>query len=49
MLTQCAIHVKFIMDKFIMKVDGNTSAIRFLPFRLGKISANMERNSSKYH
>ena len=28
MLTKCVIHMKLIMDKFIMKVNDNTNAIR---------------------
>ena len=41
-LTQYVIHMMLIMDKFIMKVNDNTNAIRFLEFILGRISANME-------
>ena len=40
--------MKVIIDKFIWKVSDNASAIRFLAFVLGRISANMERNFSKY-
>ena len=42
--TQCMIHMQVIIDKFIWKVSDNVNAIRFLAF----ISANMERNLSKY-
>ena len=30
MMTQCVIHMKLIMYKFIMKVGDNINAIRFL-------------------
>ena len=36
------------MDTFIMKVSDNTNAIRFFVFIFGRISADMERNLSKY-
>ena len=36
------------IDKFIWKVSDNANSIRFLVFILGRISANMERNLSKY-
>ena len=48
MMTQCVIHMKVIMDKFIWKVSGNVNVIRFLAFILGIISVNMERNLSNY-
>ena len=44
MLTQCVMHMKVIIDKFIWKAN----VIRFLEFILRKISAYMERNLSKY-
>ena len=47
-LTQCVIHWKVIMDKFILKISYNANANRFFAFILGKTSANMERNLSKY-
>ena len=47
-LTQCVMHMQVIIDKFIWKVSDNANVIRFLAFILGRISANMERNSSKY-
>ena len=47
MLTQLVVHMKLTMDKVIMKVKGNTNAIRFLAFMLGRISAVMESNLSK--
>ena len=37
-----------IIDKFIWQVSDNINAFRFLAFILGRISANMERNLSKY-
>ena len=40
--------MQVIIDKFIWKVSDNANAIRFLAFILGRISANMERNLSKY-
>ena len=48
MLTQCVMHIEVIIDKFIWKVSDNANAIRFLAFILGRISANIERNLSKY-
>ena len=36
------------MDKFIWKVSDNANAHRFLAFIVGRISASMERNLSKY-
>ena len=47
-LTQCEIQMQVIIDKFIWKVTDSANAIRFLAFILGRISANMERNLSKY-
>ena len=47
-LTECVMHMQVIIDKFIWKVTDNGNAIRFLAFILGSISANMERNLSKY-
>ena len=47
-LTQCVIHMKLIMDNFIMKINNNMNAIRLLAFILGNISTNVERNLSKY-
>ena len=47
-LTQLVMQMQVITDKFIWKVNDNTNAIRFLAFILGGISANMERNLSKY-
>ena len=41
-------HMQVIIDKFIWKVSDNANAIIFLAFILGRISANMERNLSKY-
>ena len=40
--------MQVIIDKFIWKVSESANAIRFLAFILGSISANMERNLSKY-
>ena len=40
--------ILLIIDKFIWKVSDNANAIRFLAFILERISANMERNLSKY-
>ena len=40
--------MQVIIDKFIGKVSDNANAIRFLAFILGRISANIERNLSKY-
>ena len=48
MMTKCVIHKNVIMDKFIWKVSDNANAIRVLEFIWGRISANMERNLSKY-
>ena len=36
------------MDIFILRVGETANAIRFLAFILGRISANIERNLSKY-
>ena len=47
-ITQRVIQMQVIIDKFIWKVSENANAIRFLAFILGRISANMERNLSKY-
>ena len=47
-LTQHVMQMQVIIDKFIWKVSDNADAIRFLAFILGRISANMERNLSKY-
>ena len=47
-LTQRVMQMQVIIDKFIWKVSDNANAIRFLAFILGRISANMERNLSKY-
>ena len=47
-LTQCAMQMQVVVDKSIWKVSDNANAIRFLAFILGRISANMERNLSKY-
>ena len=47
-LTQWVMQMQVIIDKFIWKVSDNVNAIRFLAFILGRISANMERNLSKY-
>ena len=47
-MTQCAMHIQVIIDKFIWKVSDNANAIRFLPFILSRIPPNMERNLSKY-
>ena len=47
-LTQWVMQMQVIIDKFIWKVSDNANAIRFLAFILGRISANMERNLSKY-
>ena len=47
-LTQCVMQMLVIIDKFIWKVSNNANAIRILAFILGRISANMERNLSKY-
>ena len=40
--------MQVIIDKFIWKVSDNANTIRFLAFILGRISANVERNLSKY-
>ena len=40
--------MQVIIDKFIWKVSDNANAIRFFAFIFGRISANMERNLSKY-
>ena len=37
-----------VIDKFIWKVSDNENAITFLAFLLGRTSANIERNLSKY-
>ena len=47
-LTQWVMQMQVIIDKFIWKVSDNANAIRFLAFILGRISANMDRNLSKY-
>ena len=47
-LTQCVMQMQVIKDKFIWQVSDNANPIRFLAFTLGRISANMERNLSKY-
>ena len=47
-LTQRVMQMQVIIDKFIWKVSDNANAIRFLAFILGRISAKMERNLSKY-
>ena len=47
-LTQHVMQMQVIIDKFIWKVSDNANAIRFLAFILGRISANMKRNLSKY-
>ena len=47
-LTQCVMHMQVIIDKFIWKVSDNPIAMRFLAFILRRISANKERNLSKY-
>ena len=47
-LTQRVMQMQVIIDKFIWKVSDNANAVRFLTFILGRISANMERNLSKY-
>ena len=41
-------HMQVIIDKFTWKVSDNPNAIKFLAFILGRISAYMERNLSKY-
>ena len=40
--------MQLIKDTFIWKVSGNANAITFLELIFGRISANMERNLSKY-
>ena len=47
-LTQRMIQMQVIIDKFIWKVSDNANAIKILAFIWGRISANMERNLSKY-
>ena len=47
-LTQCVTQMQVIIDKFIWKVSDNANEIRFLAFILGRISAYVERNLSKY-
>ena len=47
-LTQRVMQMQVIIDKFIWLVSDNANAIKFLAFILGRISANMERNLSKY-
>ena len=47
-LTQHVMQMQVIIDKYIWKVGDNANAITFLAFILGRISANMERNLSKY-
>ena len=47
-LTQHVMHMQVIIYKSIWKISDNANAIRFLAFILGRISANMERNLSKY-
>ena len=47
-LTQCVMHMQVVTDKFLCKVSDNANAIRFFAFILGRISANMQRNLSKY-
>ena len=47
-LTKHVIQMQVIIDKFIWQVSDNAYAIRFLALILGRISANMERNLSKY-
>ena len=42
-LTQCVMQMQVIIDRFIWKVSDTANAIRYLPFILGRISANMER------
>ena len=41
-------HLQVVIDKFLWEVSDNANSIRCLAFRLGRISANMERNLSKY-
>ena len=40
--------MQVIIDKSIWKVSDDANAIRFMAFILGRISANTERNLSKY-
>ena len=47
-LTQWEMQMQVIIDKFIWKIGDNANAVRFLAFVLGRISANIERNLSKY-
>ena len=47
-LTQRVMQMQVIIDKFIWKESDNANAIRFWAFILGRISANVERNLSKY-
>ena len=47
-LTQHVMLMQVIIDTFIWKVSNNANAIRCLAFILGRISATMERNLSKY-
>ena len=37
-----------VIDEILQEVRDNANAIRVLAFTLGRISANMERNMSKY-
>ena len=46
-LRKCVIHLKVIINKFILKASDNANAIRFVAIILGRISANMERKLSK--
>ena len=48
-MMQCVMHMQIIINKCIWKVCDNANTIRFLAFILGRISANIERNLSKYH
>ena len=48
MLTQCVVHMQVVKDKFLWKVSDDANAIRLMVFILGRISANVERNLSKY-
>ena len=47
-LIQWVMQMQMIIDKLIWKVSDNANAMRFLALILGRISANMERNLSKY-
>ena len=40
----CVMQMQVIIDTFLWKVNDNANAIRILPFILGRISANMEKN-----